>query len=74
MPRIMNDCHIPVRRRRVRGFWSLAGSLLVTRPLWAQAPAEETKADWVVAYALVGLCIGLALYSICRPAARRKRS
>ena len=52
----------------------MAAALLVPQAAWAQADAEVKQARWVTAYALVGLCIGLSLYSVCRPSARRKAS
>jgi hypothetical protein len=48
--------------------------ILFAQPVWAQLEQEEPQARWVLPYALVALLIGLALYSICRPSTRRKRS
>ena len=68
-----------VARRAGRRFrcaaWLLVVSVLLSpQVVWAQAETEPKQARWVTAYALVGLCIGVSLYSICRPSARRKAS
>lgn len=55
---------------------ALAGLLIVTlqtSPLWAQLSSPETKNRWVLSYGLVGLLIGLSLFSVCRGAARYKK-
>ena len=46
---------------------------LQASPLWAQAATEEKKNRWVLSYFLVGLLLGLSLFSICRSAGRQKK-
>lgn len=47
--------------------------VLQASPLWAQAAAGEKKNRWVFSYFLVGLLLGLSLFSICRSAGRQKK-
>ena len=47
--------------------------LVSAAPAWAQDQSpieEEAQADWVLSYALVILCIGLAVFVVCRPGRR----
>ena len=41
--------------------------------MFAQAADPTTKEAWVSSYAVVILCVGLALFVICRPSRRDKR-
>lgn len=48
--------------------------LACARSAWAAGQSrvtEATEADWVFSYAVVMLCIGLAVFAVCRPGKRR---
>lgn len=61
-------------RRSVACYFA-AMTFIVPAIAWAQD--EEVDAEpaqkWLLSYCLVGLLIGLSMYSMCRPSVRRKK-
>ena len=47
--------------------------LAVATPAQAQETTPGDQSSWVTNYALVILCVGLALFVICRPSRREKK-
>ena len=45
----------------------------LAKPALAQQAGAESQESWVTSYALVILCVGLALFVICRPSRREKK-
>ena len=57
------------------GFCAAGGGLIASIPAiaWAQGAEEESKGpEWVLNYAAVVLCVGLALAIVCRMGKRAK--
>ena len=49
-------------------------TLVAPQVAMAQLEGEEPEPKWLLPYCLVALLIGLAVYSMCRPSTRRKKS
>lgn len=51
---------------------SLAVTLAISVPAWAQDQPERPKPSWVMSYLLVMVCVGLGLFVVCRGSKRFK--
>ena len=52
--------------------YSLAVTLAISAPAWAQEQRERPKPSWVMSYLLVMICVGLGLFVVCRGSKRFK--
>ena len=67
------DCLRKTSHRIVSPLLAAIACLFLATPALAQQAGAESQESWVTSYALVILCVGLALFVICRPSRRDKK-